>query len=465
MNAGSGLDLLVKGGRVIDPANGIDGVQDVLIHGGRIAAVAADLSAEAPRLDASGLVVTPGFVDLHTHLREPGEEHKETIATGTAAAGRGGFTTVCAMPNTQPPMDTAAVVAQVLNGARDACARVLPIGAITKGRAGRELAELDDLRAAGVVGFSDDGDGVADGALARRAFEYAADLGLPLAEHPEEPALAAGGVMHEGPVSTRLGLRGLPSLAEVAMVERDLRLAALTGARLHLCHVSTAEACAAIAAAKASGLAVTAEVTPHHLFLTEAAVAGWNPSTGSLDKLGTGSGQAEGGAALPPERLAYDTNAKVNPPLRSAADVDACLAALAAGVVDAVATDHAPHAEPDKRCEFDGAAFGISGLETAFGVLATLVARGRLTLATAIERMTIGPVRAWGLDRGDLAGLGSLSEGAPGDLAIVDPEAVWTVDPTAFASKGKNTPLAGMELTGRVVATVFGGRVVHEERE
>ncbi len=440
--------LLIRGGRVIDPANGVDALLDVLVQDGRIAAVGVDAPVDAPVLDASGLVVAAGFVDLHTHLREPGEEHKETIASGTAAAARGGFTTVCAMPNTSPAMDSAAVVAQVLNAARGAPARVLPVGAITKGRAGKELAEMEELRAAGVVAFSDDGAGVADGGVARRACEYAADLGLPISEHCEDPALAEGGLMHEGAIATRLGLPAQPAEAEVAMVERDLRLAERTGVRLHLAHISTAAACAAIASAKARGLLVTAEVTPHHLFLTDAAVAG---------------------AAETPGALAYDTNAKVNPPLRRADDIAACIEALAEGVLDAVATDHAPHAIPDKLCEFDRAAFGISGLETAFGVLGTLVARGAFPLATplatVIERLTIGPVRAWGLDRGDLTGLGTLGIGAPADVAIIDPDAVWTVKPERFASMGKNTPLAGRELTGRVVATVFGGRVVHEERE
>ena len=471
--------LLIRGGRVLDPANGVDAVLDVLIKDGRIARLASQIDADASMLDislsgvgvleAGGLVVTPGFVDLHVHLREPGEEHKETVASGTAAAARGGFTSVCAMPNTHPPADTAAVIAEVLAAARGAPARVFPLGAITRGRAGRELAELDDLRAAGAVAFSDDGAGVADAAVARRALEYAADLGLPVAEHCEEPALAAGGVMHEGVVATRLGLRGQPALAEVAMVERDLHLAELSGARLHLCHLSTAAACEAVSAAKARGLAVTAEVTPHHLLLTEASVAeheeAVRPSTEAPGMPGTRSGQTAVAAA----GLTYDTNAKVNPPLRTTADVEACRSALREGIFDAVASDHAPHARPDKLCEFDAAAFGISGLETAFGVLGTLVARGELTLATAIERLTIGPVRAWTLDRphaayGDLAGLGTLSEGAPADLALLDPAAVWTVEPERFASKGKNTPLAGMELTGRVVATVLGGIVVHEER-
>ena len=438
-------DLLIRGGRVMDPANGIDAVLDVWIRNGRVAQVAAGIQAEEPTLEARGLVVTPGFIDLHAHLREPGEEHKETVATGVAAAARGGFTTICAMPNTHPTMDTPAVVAQVLAAAQRAGgARVLPVGAITKSRAGVELAEMADLRAAGVVAFSDDGRGVASGTIARRALEYASDLGLPIAEHCEEPSLADGGVMHDGAVAARLGLRGQPSVAEAVMAERDLRLASLTGARLHLCHISTRETCEAIVAAKARGLPVSAEVTPHHLFLTDAIIAG--------------QGEAPGG-------LTYDTNAKVNPPLRSADDVAACIEALRDGVIDAIATDHAPHAIVDKACEFDQAAFGISGLETAFGVLGTLVARGTLDLPTVIKRLTIGAVRAWGIDRDDFRGLGTLTEGAPGDVTLLSPAAAWTVDVSRFASKGKNTPLAGISLTGRVVATVCGGRVLFEGRD
>ena len=448
-------DLLVRSGRVIDPAGGVDATLDVLIRDGRVVALGTDLGAELdaalPVLDAAGLVVTPGFVDLHTHLREPGFKHKETIATGTLAAARGGYTTVCAMANTDPTTDSAAVVAQVLERARGAPARVLPVGAITKRRLGKELSEMEELRAAGVVAFSDDGEGVADAGVARRAFDYAADLGLPISEHCEDLAIAGEGpqrgAMHEGAVSARLGLRGQPVASELAMLERDIGLAELTGVTLHLAHVSTAPACAAVAAAKARGLRLSAEVAPHHLFLTDAAVAG------------NVAGRA--GRGLDPA-TAYDTNAKVAPPLRPAEHVAACIAALAAGVLDAVATDHAPHALPDKRCEFQQAAYGISGLETAFGVLGTLVAEGKLTLGTVIDRLTIGPVRAWGLDRDGLHGLGTLAPGAPGDLAIVDPAARWTVDPEQFASLGKNTPLTGRELTGRVVATVLGGRVVFD---
>ena len=440
-------DVLIRGGRVVDPGSGVDATLDVLIRDGRVAALGADIDgAGAPVLEAAGRIVAPGFVDLHTHLREPGQEHKETVASGMAAAARGGFTTICAMPNTEPAMDGPAVVAQVQEAARGGPARVLCVGAVTRGRAGQRLAELAELRDAGVVAFSDDGDSVAGGTLARRAFEYASDLGLPIAEHCEDPGLAEGGVMHEGVVSTRLGLRGQAALAEVSIVERDLRLAEAVGARLHICHISTRESCEAVAAAKSRGVRVTAEVTPHHLLLTDACVAGEN---------GTGLGGPPGG-------LLYDTNAKVNPPLRSEEHVAACIEALRSGVIDAVATDHAPHTVTDKQCEFDRAAFGISGLETAWGVLGTLVARGDLSLGTAIERLTCGPVRAWDLDR-VTPGLGRLAVGSPGDVALLDASSRWTVAPERFASKGKNTPLSGMELVGSVVATVSGGRVVWGE--
>ena len=451
-------DVLIRGGRVIDPGSGVDGLLDVLIREGRVAEVGAGISASGlgeggvTVLEAQGRVVAPGFIDLHTHLREPGQEHKETVASGMAAAARGGFTTICAMPNTEPAMDGPAVVAQVQEAARGGIARVLCVGVVTRGRAGERLAELAELRDAGVVAFSDDGDAVVSGTLARRAFEYASDLGLPIAEHCEDPALAEGGVMHEGVVSTRLGLRGQSALAEVSIVERDLRLAEAAGARLHVCHISTWESCEAVAEAKSRGVQVTAEVTPHHLLLTDAAVAGGGGSPGELLDSRTPGG------------LRYDTNAKVNPPLRSSEHVEACVAALRSGVIDAVATDHAPHAVTDKLCEFDRAAFGISALETAWGVMGTLVSRGELELATAIERLTWGPSRAWNLDaREGLAGLGTLGVGAPGDVVLLDVESRWVVDPEAFASKGKNTPLSGMELVGCVVGTVSGGRVVWGE--
>ncbi len=440
--------LAIRGGRVIDPANGLDAFADVLIVDGRVAAVGLDAGNDAGQsIDARGLVVCPGFVDIHCHLREPGFEHKETIASGTLAAARGGFTTVCAMPNTEPPIDSAAAVEFVLRAARSQGAvRVLPIACVSKGRAGRELAELSELADAGAVAFSDDGSPVADAHLMRRALEYASMLALAVIDHCEDPSLSAAGVMHEGWVAARLGLRGVPAAAEEAMVARDIALAELTGSHLHLAHVSTAGSVALVRQAKARGLPVTAEVTPHHLALTHEAVL-------------LGPGESPGG-------LAYDTNAKVNPPLRRPEDAAALLAGLVDGTIDCIATDHAPHAVEDKLCEFDAAAFGMSGLETALALCLTLVhdAVGAvreppLPLPALIEKLTAGPVRALGLDRW-IDGLGTLSVGAPGDVTLIDPEAEWTVEPERFASKGKNTPLAGRTLVGRVVATVHQGRVV-----
>ncbi|MYC00863.1 MAG: dihydroorotase [Chloroflexi bacterium] len=435
--------ILVYGGRVIDPASGIDERLDVLVVDGRIAEVGADLAAPegAELLAAAGLVVAPGFVDLHTHLREPGQEHKETIASGARAAARGGFTTICAMPNTEPAMDSAAIVDGVLQRAQDVDCRVLPIGAVSKGRQGRELTELAALRDAGAVAVSDDGDAVADTSLARRAFEYLSDLDIPLAEHCEDPAIAQGGVMHDGAVSARLGLRGQPAAAELSIVQRDIALAEAAAAHFHACHISTEPSLQAIADARARGLHVTAEVTPHHLYLTHDIVAGNS------------------------DELLYDTNAKVNPPLRTETDVQACIDALAAGIVDAVATDHAPHAAIDKQCEFDAAAFGISGLESAWGVVNSLVIAGRLTLSDAIERLTIGPVRAWDLDQGALIGLGTLQVGAPADLTLLSTDAVSRVQPASWASKGKNTPLDGHSLIGLVAVTISQGRIVWDGRE
>ena len=435
--------ILVHGGRVIDPASNIDEKLDVLVVDGRIAEVGAGLAAPvgAVRVAAAGLVVAPGLVDLHTHLREPGQEHKETIASGARAAARGGFTTICAMPNTEPAMDSAAIIDGVLQRAKDVDCRVLPIGAVSKGRRGQELTELAALREAGAVAVSDDGDAVADTSLARRAFEYLSDLEIPLAEHCEDPAIAQGGVMHDGAVSARLGLRGQPASAELSIVQRDIALAEAAGAHFHACHISTEPSLQAIADARARGLSVTAEVTPHHLCLTHDAVAG--------------SG----------DDLLYDTDAKVNPPLRTDADVQACIDALAAGVVDAVATDHAPHAAIDKQCEFDAAAFGISGLESAWAVVNSLVDSGRLTLSEAIERLTIGPARAWNLGRGELSRLGTLRVGAPADIALLSTDAVSRIEPAAWASMGKNTPLAGHTLIGVVAATISQGRIVWDGRE
>jgi dihydroorotase len=432
--------LLIRGARILDPANALDLPRgDVLIDAGRIAAVGRDLPAEgAEVIDAAGLVACPGFVDPHTHLREPGYEYKENVETGTQAAARGGYTTVCAMPNTDPPIDSKSVVEYLLRRAAESGAvRVLPIGCVTRGRAGKLLAELGELAEAGCIGFSDDGSPVADAAIMRRALEYASAFGLPVIDHCEDPSLA-GGSMHEGWVSTRLGLKGIPAASEVTMIARDLALARETGAHVHIAHISTAGGVELVRRAKAEGIHVTAEVTPHHLSLTHEAVL--HPPGGS--------------------GVLYDTNAKMYPPLREAEDVAACIEGLRDGTIDAVATDHAPHAVQEKLCEFDLAAFGITMLETAFGLAMTAVDAGLLSLPRLVEALTSGPVRAFRLDR-RLAGIGTLSPGAPADIALLDPAAEWTVDTQQFASRGKNTPLGGQRLRGRVAATIYAGQLVH----
>ena len=449
--------LLIAGGRVVDPARGWDGVADVLVSDGVIRAVApsvetdwSDGGSDGGRrvLDARGLVVTPGFVDIHTHLREPGFEYKETIATGAAAAARGGFTTICAMPNTEPPVDNAAVVDYIRRRAADAPVRVRVIGCVTRGRAGRELADLQELAAAGAVAFSDDGDPVYDASLMRLALTYGRDLGVPISNHCQEHSLCPGGVMAEGWVSSRLGLAGIPAVAEEAMVARDIGLAELTGGRLHLAHLSSAGSVALVRQAKERGIAVTAEVCPHHLLLTEE----W--ALGGKGAAGAGAGGGASGAAF------YDTATKVYPPLRAASDVAACVAGLADGTIDCVATDHAPHDRVSKECTYEAAAFGISVLETALGTLLAVVRGGGISLSTMVERLTAGPARTLGTG---FASYGSLAPGTPADITVFDPAARWTVDATQFASLGRNTPLDGVELQGRVAATVVGGRIVFEE--
>ena len=442
----NGKALLIRGGRVIDVAQGIDQIGDVLIRDGRIEAVLGTADANAPRdvsdyetFEAEGCIVSPGFVDLHCHLREPGYEEKETIATGTRAAARGGFTTICPMANTKPPTDTRAVVDFVLRQAAVAgVVRVRPIACVTKAMAGQELTEMGDLAAAGVVAFSDDGKAIATSQLARNALEYSRMFGLPIVEHAEDPGLVGDGVMNEGAVATRLGLKGWPNAGEDVVIARDLQLAELTGGRLHVAHVSTARGVELIAEAKARGVAVTAEVTPHHLALTDEWVAGlhWD------------------GKRVAP----YDTNTKVNPPLRSEADRQALLKGLKDGSIDAIATDHAPHTVVDKLCEYDFAAFGISGFETAFGTLLRLVRLGELDLRLVLEKLTVGPARTFGLVAG------TLRPGVPGDVTVIGPNLRWVVDPKEFASKGQNTPLAGTPLVGRVVASVVGGEVVFSAR-
>ena len=448
--------LLIRGGRIVDPAQGLDVVGDVLVHDGVVAWCAPaghgeSAPAGVPVLDASGLVVSPGFIDLHCHLREPGYEEKETVATGALAAVRGGFTTLCVMPNTEPSLDNAAVIQFLLRRAREVnLARLLPIGAITRGRQGKGLVEMAEMADAGAVAFSDDGDPVEDPYIMRMALTYAAPLGIPVIEHCEERSLARNGEAHEGWVASRLGLTGMPAEAEESMAARDIHLASLTGGRLHLAHISTAGTLELVRRARERGLPVTSEVTPHHLLLTEEWLLG--------------APEASNGRWQPPAPYApltaraYDTASKVNPPLRTVADAAALVQGLRAGEIDAIATDHAPHNLVDKVCTFSEAAFGISILETALGMLLTLVHRGDLDLPTVVERLTAGPARVLGPRS---AHLGTLAPGAAGDVTIFDPDAEWTVDTSRFASRGRNTPLAGMTLRGEVVATVVGGRVVH----
>jgi dihydroorotase len=423
--------VVIQGGRVIDPASGVDGIRTVVLRGGKVAAVAerVDAPSGAQVVDARGKWVTPGFVDLHVHLREPGQEYKESIATGTRAAVAGGFTSVCAMPNTVPANDNTSVTELMLARAAAAgLARVYPVGAVSKGRKGEELAEYGELRAAGCVALSDDGSPVMSSALMRRALEYSRAFGLPLAVHEEDLHLVGKGVMNEGATATRLGLKGIPAQAEDVMVLRDLSLLELTGGRLHLCHVSTAGSVRALRDARRRGLPVTAEVTPHHLALTDEDVAASD----------------------------YDPDFKMNPPLRSAEDVEALRQGLADGTIDAIATDHAPHSPEEKKLEFDAALNGVLGLETAFPVCLDLVRQGFLSERRLVEALTVGPARCFGLPGGTLAC------GAAGDVAILDPAASWVVDPMRGFSKSRNTPWKGRTLTGRCTHAFVGGRLVHE---
>ena len=422
--------ILLRGGRVIDPSRGTDGVADVLLRDGRVEAVGRNILAdhgEVELLDVAGMVVAPGLIDLHVHLREPGQEDVETVATGAMAAAAGGFTAVCAMPNTDPVTDNQAAVGFIVRQAERARkARVYPIGAISLGQQGQQLAEFGELVGAGAVAVSDDGRPVVSSHLMRTALEYARTFGIPVADHCEEPTLSHGGVMHEGLVSTRLGLKGIPAAAEEIMVARDIILAELTGGHVHLCHMSTRGSVELIRRAKERGLRVTAEATPHHFTLTDHRVEG------------------------------YDTNAKMNPPLREDADRQAIREALRDGVIDVIATDHAPHHYDAKEREFDDAPNGIIGLETALGLAITeLVQTGLMTLPDLLERMSTRPARIFSLPGGTLA------VGAPADVVVFDPSASWVVRPEAFFSKSRNTPFAGRELTGRTVLTIVRGEVVY----
>lgn len=439
--------MLIRGGRVIDPDQDIDGQFDVLVRDGVVTAVDRGIAPPdgAEVVEASGHVVSPGFIDVHCHLREPGFEYKETIATGTAAAARGGFTTVCAMPNTSPTTDSRAVVEFVMQKARDEGAvRVLPIGCVTKGSKGEALAEMGELAEAGAIGFSDDGFPVADPNIMRQALSYSSSLGLPIINHCEVPELSRGGSMNEGWVSTRLGVKGIPNSAEEIMVARDIALAELTGGRLHLAHLSTAGTIELVRNAKEKGIDVTCEVTPHHLTLTEKTLLG----------------DANGDSPFEPLTLsAYNTHAKVNPPLRSSDDVHAMVQGLAEGVIDLIATDHAPHSQVDKLCTLDEAAPGLSVLETALGSVLSLYHEDQVALPVLVAKLTTAPARF--LRRDDI---GTLRKGCVADIVLFDPNAEWVVDASRFASKGKNTPLDGATLKGQVVATIVGGEVVYDTR-
>jgi dihydroorotase len=433
--------IILDSGRVIDPANKIDGTRTVVIDEGRIVAVREHAASPADKLvhqvyDCRGKWILPGLVDLHVHLREPGEEGKETIATGSKAAVAGGVTTIVAMPNTRPVCDSASVARFVSARGREAgLARVLPSGAITRGSNGEQLSDMAELKEAGCVVMTDDGRPVMSAGVMRRALEYARDLDLTVMVHAEDLSLSAGGAMNEGPVATRLGLPGVPAAAEVAMVQRDLLLAEMTGAHLHVAHVSAAGSVRAIREARARGVRVTAEATPHHFTLTDEAVAGV-----------AGSIRGE----------PYDTHAKMSPPLRAEADRQAVVAALADGVIDAIATDHAPHGPLDKQVEFIQAPNGIIGLETSLALTLLLVRTGELSLSRAVERLTVGPARCLGLP------YGTLSAGAPADVIVVDAEKEWKVDPARFYSRSRNSPFAGWTLRGQVLMAFVAGKLVHE---
>jgi dihydroorotase len=423
--------LLIKGGRVIDPASKLDAPMDLLLREGRVAEVAAPgkvRGAADQKFDARHLIVAPGFIDIHVHLREPGQSYKESIATGTAAAAAGGFTSVCCMPNTQPVVDSPEWVAWLRHPERGAVVNLFPIAAATKASKGAALTDFRGLQRAGAVAVTDDGKPILQDDVMREALRLGAELSLPVIQHAENTRLTENCSMNESPTSFRLGLRGMKTLAEISIVERDVLLAQqFTGARLHVAHLSTADALKPVRRGKRSRMRVTCEVTPHHFTLTDADVRD------------------------------YDANFKMNPPLRSAADREALLVALADGTVDAIATDHAPHAMQEKIIEFERAAFGITGLETALGLAITQLHRGaKIPLARIVELFTAGPARVL-----DLRGRGSLARGANADVTIFDPQKRWTFDAAKSLSKSHNTPFDGWQLTGKVVATIVSGRVVH----
>jgi dihydroorotase len=426
------MKRLLKAGRVLDPANGIDGAFDILIEGGRIARVGRGLPVEGAEVleIPSGLVVCPGFIDMHVHLREPGQEHKETVATGTASAVAGGFTAVACMPNTDPINDDANVTTYILNKAKEAgLARVYPIGAVSRGSKGELLSDIAELKAAGCVALSDDGRPVATALLMRRALEYAAMFGMPVIDHCEDPSLKGDGVAHEGYQAATLGLRGIPGAAEAITVERDVLCSEMTGAPVHVAHMSARASLRAVRKGKEAGVKVTCEVAPHHFTLTDDALA---------------------------SPVAYDTNVKMNPPLREAMDRDAMLQGIADGSVDAIATDHAPHHYDEKKVEFDRAPFGIVGLETAVPLsLDRLVHTGLIRLSRLVELLSVNPARILRVPGG------TLSEGVPADITILAPDLKIRVEAAKMRCRSKNTPFDGWELRGGVAATIVGGRTLY----
>jgi dihydroorotase len=468
---------LIKNGSIIDPSQRVVNFGHILVEDGQVKQV-FDLAEATPDIDstdddleviyAQACIVAPGFTDLHAHLREPGQEHKETIATGTMAAARGGFTTVCAMPNTNPPHDCAEVVRQVQQIARQhGHAKVEVIGAITRGRQGTTLTEMAEMLASDCIGFSDDGDPVSDPAIMRHAMHYASMLGVPIMSHCEEKRLNTGWAMHEGEISTRLGLAGYPAAAEEVQIARDIALAELTGAHLHICHVSTAGGVALIRQAKARGVCVTAEVTPHHLTLTDEWVMGalaahndtdTSQNAGARKKNTPNNKQHDelrSQLSLDPTLLQpYNTSTRVSPPLRTRHDCEALIEGVCDGTIDAIATDHAPHALVDKACEYGLAACGISGFETALSLVLSLVSTGALDLMNVVARFTEGPAQV--LRRNP----STLLAGTAADIVIFDPEKIWTVDAADFVSKGKNTPLQGQQLKGQVMLTMCDGKIV-----
>jgi dihydroorotase len=429
------MDLLLRGGRILDPSARRDASADLLIRNGRIAAIGGGLAVPSGGrvVDVAGLLVCPGLVDLHVHLREPGQEYKEDIETGSRAAAAGGFTTVCCMPNTRPPNDCAAITELIVRRARDVgLCRVRPVGAITRGLAGQELADIADMRHAGAVAISDDGRPVMNAGVMRRALEYARTFDLPVVQHAEDLCLSEGGAMNEGETATRLGLRGQPSNAESVMVARDLELCEWTGARYHVAHASVARTFELVRAARQRGLPVSCEVAPHHFALTEEDCAG------------------------------YDTSTKVAPPLRTSADREAARCALAEGTADCIASDHAPHSALEKDIDYHAAAFGMIGLETTLGLTLELWREQVITLARAIELLSSGPARVFGLDR---EGVGSLREGEPADVCVIDLGKRWRVDRERLKSRSQNTPFHGRELVGAAILTLLAGRPVYDAED